>query len=287
MYSPSRSFRENVACVGDATSVVDARIGEMARLNVSPLYSGGGCGKQGKASLKIVNSLIPALLNRIFSKMREVEVAFWVLVSDQKIRSLQLTSKAASLFAAIFVLVSLALVFNGALRTPIPRVLQNGNTKKAKSQRSIDITEQNVASVYNKAIPAFDASVIDPKSHRNFQLAKGEAQIVARPGDVIHLHVQGTLDNGWWTYPVKAKSKYALTNRITLDENASAFLIDDITYTPEPVVSKESSEIFGEEIRIFEGEFYYDIPILIKRDAQDGVTRLKLHVRTRATCAYR
>ena len=140
----------------------------------------------------------------------------------------------------------------------------------------------NVASLRNAAPPEFEPAKIDPKWHRDFQLAKGEEHIVAHAGDLIHLHLRGTLEKGWHTYPTRQIARFAYTNTIYFNDQPIARIEDGITWTSTPsIIDMQACEAQGGHASYFTDDFIYDIPLRVAANSGSGRIELSLSIKSK------
>ena len=155
-----------------------------------------------------------------------------------------------------------------------------------EAQRKFEEASASAPSLRNLAEPHFDAPPTKMKLHREFQLAKGEERIVARPGEMVYLHVHCELEVGWKTYP-KQKSKWVNSNKISLLNAEGRARIDGVaSTTPAPAHDVRSSEVLGEDIVSFSKPFMYTIPVQINTLAPYGDSVIQLQIYSGAVCAY-
>ena len=142
-----------------------------------------------------------------------------------------------------------------------------------EAQRKFEEASASAPSLRNLAEPHFDAPPTKMKLHREFQLAKGEERIVARPGETVYLHVHCELEDGWFTFP-KQNSKWVNSNKISLLNAEGRARIDGIaSTTPAPAHDAMASEVFGEDIVSFSKPFMYTVSVQISANAPAGSSR--------------
>ncbi len=201
-----------------------------------------------------------------------------------------------AVFGAYMFLVAAAVVMMAAI---VVRAHWRRTRTHSESQASVTLPAATVSSnstsgelsaevpsLRNAAPPEFDEAIDVPKSHRAFHLAKGEENIVAQPGSIVHLHVQCNLQKGWYTYPAESQGKYIPRNRVSLADSKRATIDGEVTSIPPAPVDPRASEMWAVDFRRFSTGFYYDIPIRIAANASAGKTDLQLEIDSMAVSDF-
>ncbi len=140
---------------------------------------------------------------------------------------------------------------------------------------SIGEIKPNVPSLLNAVPPEFEPAHAGSYLPAELQLAKGEEHIIAKPSELIHLHIRCSLANGWFTYAPKQTSRMIQPNTFLLNDQPVAKIDGEIASTAPAIVDPNWAEL-NEKVYLLDRDHVYDIPIRIAENSTTGRINLSL-----------